>query len=340
MAIATPASADVTDEKPVVQKARFEAADIAAASVRADRLPKDAIQARSRVTEHLEEQVRLGRLVDERSLSVASLPDPFNPGEMVDMVWEREQTPQSLEIQLAEHPDGRAQMGMGVEAAGSPTADSVPTSAGAGYSAGTDPDNMYKQDNACTTTWFVPNYDADRDHKLVSCWEWWAQPGTVHWVYNRWMLWTPALQDSNFFQAVTTDLYIAARPWVGHESKLPKLNDWAPRSIDDDCSSAGTVTLSGEYNGVGGSIGIPLTKCVDRILDINSVSRKIAVDYQQDDDTNTGSLGQMYMDVAGDFDASNSSVIPVMADYNWATVTYGSITGFQKENWVQKDSGW
>lgn len=351
-AIATPVSADVTGEKPVVQKARFDAADIEAASVRADRLSRSAIptsgvegsegRTRSRVAEHLEEQVRLGRLVDERSLNVASLPDPFNPGETVEIVWEGEQAPQSIEIQLVEHPDGGAQMGMGVETAGSPTAESIPTSAGAGFSGGINPKNMYKQDNACTTTWFEPNYPAQRDHKMVSCWEWWAQPGTVHWVYNRWMLWTPALIDKDTgSNAETVDLYVAARPWTGHEWKLPKLNSWQPRSREGDCSTTSTLVLGGSYAGLQGEVQIPIRKCEDYWLDITSPTRKIAIDYLQDDNTTDGRVGQMYMDVAGDFDASDSRVIPVMADYNWVTMNwYQWPIGQRFENWVQKDSGW
>ncbi|HEX6967222.1 MAG TPA: hypothetical protein VF174_00110 [Micromonosporaceae bacterium] len=334
--IATPASAA---EQPVVRKAYFNAAELRAASVRADRLPATATKARSRVAEHLNDQARLGRVVDERTVSVASLPDPFTPGRRIDVVWEGEQAPQSIEIQLAEFADGSGQMGMGVESGGAPATAIVPTSTGAGYSAGSNPKNMYKQNNGCTTTWFDPHYTADRDHKMVSCWEWWAQPSTVHWVYNRWMLWTPAVPKFGLYK--TTDLYAASRPWAGYESRLPKLNDWSPRYLNATCYTAGTFTLSGTYGGVTGEVSVPYNKCEDYWLDINTTSRKIGIDYQLDDTTWNGRTGQMYMDVAGDFNASNSTVVPIMADYNWATVANQFVQGtWQKQHWVQKDSGW
>lgn len=176
---------------------------------------------------------------------------------------------------------------------------------------------------------------------MVSCWEWWGVDGTPHWVYNRWQLWTPAPTKYSWDGYETTDLYAAARPWQGQEWKLVSLYDWEPRSINATCYTAATFSL-----GFGGSsVDIPYQMCEDYWLDINTNSRKIGIDYLHDDGTWFGRTGQMYMDVAGSYEAADRFVLPVNADYNWATVAYCSYIlpgapACEKNNWVHKDSGW
>ncbi len=326
-----------------MRTARFSAAELSAASQRGDQASTKSEKLRQRVTEHLGQQVRAGRLLDERALKVAVLPDPFKRGAEVHAVWDSASVPQSIVVQRADFADGGSQMGMGVGSSGDPeaaVAANGPTATGSGFGAGRTPKNMYKQNNGCTDAWFAPGYPSSRDHKMTSCWEWWAQSATVHWVYNRWLLWTPAVPSVGTYR--TTDLYAASRPWTGHESRLTKLNDWEPRSLNATCYTAGTAKLGGSFGGVTGEVSIPYQKCEDYWLDVSASTRKIGIDYQLDDDTNSGRTGQMYMDVAGDFNASNTVIVPTMADYNWATVR--SCTGPQsvcyKRSFVKKDSGW
>lgn len=340
---ASPAHADTGAEEPTVRTARFSAAELSAASQRGDLAAAASPKLRQRVTEHLGQQVRAGRLLDERAVKVAVLPDPFKRGAAIHTVWDSASVPQSIVMVRADFADGGNQVGMGVESSGDPaTAEAAngPTATGSGFGAGTTPKNMYKQNNGCTDTWFVPGYSSTRDHKMTSCWEWWAQSGTVHWVYNRWLLWTPAVPSAGSYR--TTDLYAASRPWAGYESRVAKLNDWEPRSLSATCFTAATAKLGGTFGGITGEVSIPYQKCEDYWLDISASARKIGIDYQLDDSTNNGRTGQMYMDVAGDFNASNSTVVPIMADYNWATVR--SCTGPQtvcsKTSFVHKDSGW
>jgi hypothetical protein len=340
---ASPARADPAEAEPRLRTVRFSATDLMAAARRADRLGTSSITLRKRVNEYLDQQARAGRLIDERLVSAAALPDPFKPGAEIHVVWDSSSIVQAIVLAQADFADGGNQVGMGVEVGGVPRSTRAargPTATGSGFDAIRTQRNMYKEASGCVDTWFDPRYPSSRDHKMVSCFELWGQDRTVHWVYNRWQLWTPAVPSAGTYR--TTDLYAAARPWRGLESRMARLNDWEPRSLDATCYTAATASLSGTYGGVTGQVSIPIQKCEDYWLDISSSTRKIGIDYQLDDDTNSGRQGQMYMDVAGDFDAINATVEPVMADYNWATVR--SCTGPQtvcsKRSFVRKDDGW
>lgn len=119
-----------------------------------------------------------------------------------------------------------------------------------------------------------------------------------------------------------------------------KLADWNPRSLQSQCDTTTNLTLGGAYGGITGSVTIPMNTCEDYWLDINTVNKKIAIDYLTDDSPLYGREGQMYMDVAGRYDASDSTVLPIWADYNWVTVGYCSIICSERSSFVAKDSGW
>ncbi len=197
--------------------------------------------------------------------------------------------------------------------------------------------------------WFKANYPTkdNADNQLVTCYEKFNQPKTQHWIYNRWALWTPAEGTTALGHDVTTtDFTIRSRPWKGTESKLVKLNKWAPTSPGTQCKAGATTTLGGTYEGVTGSITIPLTDaCRTNELRVDTATRAIGIDF-------SGSQkGQLRLDVAGDFDAakkydpSDLTTRPDFADYSWMELTYCETGDLglcleRKHQLLNKDAGW
>jgi hypothetical protein len=338
--VATAAPAQEADR---VRVTRFDSKTLRAAEIDAQALsslPSGASGARkNRVQEHLTDAARAGRLVDERAVHVTTVPDPYARDTDITLVWDGAKAPESMtyaQNQLGTEEETAVAVGIqyGGESTPIRTLRTRRAEGGSGYGAGFNVRNMYKEDNGCATTWFVPKFPHTRDHKIVSCYEVWAQDRTVHFIYNRWALWTPAAHSLGV-GVRTHDFYVAARPWRGHESKLVRLNDWAPRAPNQTCDNNQNFTLGGGYGGVTGTVSFPINVCQNYWLDINSNTRKIGIDFDG------VRAGQMYMDVAGDYNAVNATVLPIWADYNWMEVRpLCSQACPSPEYWVAKDSGW
>ncbi|WJK42487.1 hypothetical protein O7608_08970 [Solwaraspora sp. WMMA2056] len=341
---AAPAATEVADARVVTfDRAELRAVTRAVSGVggsgRTDSVD-DSL--RQRVKEHIEDAVRAGRLVDERRLMSASIADPYNRGRRINMIWDGEKGPDRVTYaSMGESPESGMAAALGVQwggedAAEAPMTKSARVTGGSGYGAGFNVTGMRNADSNCATTWFTSGWNSSRDHKIVSCYEDWEQDGTVHYVYNRWALWTPAPAPWPY-TTTTKDFYVAARAWSGHEYKFARLRDWAPRSGDliSSCDSSRNFTLGGSYGGVSASVSIPINVCQNYWMDITTTSPwKIGIDFD-------GSRsGQMYMDVAGRYEAINSSVQLVWADYNWVTVNACGVTNCPTQHWVAKDSGW
>ncbi|MDG9672554.1 hypothetical protein [Micromonospora sp. DH14] len=330
---------------PSVKESRsvqFSAAELTANATRAsDSRTVDAKAAR--VQEHLDLAARNGRLIDKTKVSVSTVEDPFNRGEQVMLTWEGYKSPESITYARRGGEGSPSTTAMGIQLGGAKTVDlnraGPKANGGSGYSAAVSTSNMYKEDGSCATTWFVPGYASSKDHKLTSCYELWAQDKTVHFVYNRWSLWQPAPASAIDEVGKTTDFYVASRPWRGHEYKLVDLNGWKPSQseLTKTCTTVATATIGGTYGAVTGNVAIPINRCEHYDLDITASTRRVGIDF------NGTSSNNIQMDVAGDYDAVNATVLPVWADYNWVEVqwcwAWGAICD-PPTPWVAKDSGW
>lgn len=96
-----------------------------------------------------------------------------------------------------------------------------------------------------------------------------------------------------------------------------------------------------------GSAKLPVNSCKDFIVDINTTKKSIAVNYKKAWGSARSANEQMYIDVAGRFDAINATVMPKWADNNFVmigvcknAVDCAIIGEDRVEKWLKKDSGW
>lgn len=327
-----------------VEIKRFDGMTLKAASRTASGVPASDAATRSRIKEHLDDAARNGRLIDETRVRVTSVMDPFTPGEAITLVWDSAKAPEQVLYSRKTHEPGNGHsVAMGVEMGGGDTT-AMPTHrkreprAGSGYSAVFGINNMYLEDNGCSTTWFAPTYSSDRDHKIVSCYEAWGLNRTPIFVYNRWALWTVAPPPWGL-SANTVDMEVSARPWKGHEWKIKQLADWAPRNGDmvNPCDTNRNFTLTGGWGGISGSVTMPINTCSRYWLNITAgvgTQNRMTIDFD-------GSRsGQMYMDIAGKYDAVDQYVLPYWADRNYMQVRVCTPTVCGSEYWAKQDSGW
>lgn len=327
---------------------RFDEATLTEAARPFSTLRANDSRSRERVREHLDEAARNGRLVDDSEMMVAELDDPHSPGEVITLVWDSPKAPTELLYSTKEDTssdgDYRAAIGLqlgGGDPTGMPTTRRNQAPAGSGYSAAFQIDNMYLEDNGCSTGWFAPqHYASDYDHKIVSCYEAWGLDNTPIFTYNRWALWTPAEAYFPLIFVETEDMEVSARPWKGHESKIHQLADWAPRSGDTvgTCDSNRNFTVGGAWGGLTGSVTMPINICSEYWLNINAgpgQENRMTIDFDGERD------GQLYMDIAGKYDAVDQHVLPYWADRNYMQLEVcGPDFICELEAWAKADSGW
>ncbi|WP_157607041.1 hypothetical protein [Saccharomonospora azurea] len=324
---------------------RFDEATLQEASRSATALTSADSEAHGRVRQHLDEAARNGRLVDESRIRVAEVADPYSADETITLVWDSPKAPTELLYSRRDTANSDAhniaiglQMGGG-DTTGMPTERTREAQPGSGYAAVFGIDNMYLEDNGCSTGWFAPSYSSDYDHKIVSCYEAWGLDKTPIFVYNRWALWTPAPSDIWGVTAETVDMEVSARPWTGHEGKIKQLADWAPRHGDSlsTCDSNRNYTVGGSWGGLSGSVTMPINICDKYWLNINAgigTQNRMTIDFDGVRD------GQMYMDIAGKYDAVDQYVLPFWADRNYMQVRVCTPTMCNTEAWAKADSGW
>jgi len=274
------------------QVVHFDAAALQSSARSAASLSASDSGVRARIAEHLDMEARNGRLLDTRDTHVAQVSDPFNASAKIDLVWDSDKSPESLTYakKNGSSATGGA-VAMGLQYGGSSNKTGLKPTGGSGYGAGFNYQNMRKAFYGCTTTWFVPGYFHNTDHKMVSCYEDWEQDRTEHFIYNRWALWTPGVDIFNNFSSHTTDFYVASRPWKGYDTKFASLNDWNPRNFPSTCDTNKDLTLQGTYGGITGSVSFPMNICDQYHLDINTHPSpqgfKIGVDYDPAGDGRT-----------------------------------------------------
>ncbi|TMQ90715.1 hypothetical protein ETD83_34175 [Actinomadura soli] len=302
------------------------------------------------VQRYLDSQARIGRLVNEEKVQIATVPNPLHRGTDMTVAWDGARVPANISLgQVTGETGGK--LGVGITFDDVKDAPGTPDegSGGTGYDSAVQTKNMTKINNNCATVWFKPKYPTrdNADNQLVTCYEKFNQPKTQHWVYNRWALWTPAEGHTALGHDVkTTDFTIRSRPWKGTESRVINLNKWAPTSPSTQCKDGATMTLGGSYAGVEGSITIPFSgACKTNELRIDATTKMIGIDF-------SGSQkGQMRLDVAGDFDSAqkydpnNVTTKPDFADYSWMELTYCEegdlgICLESQHKLTNKDAGW
>nr|CEL17438.1 hypothetical protein [Kibdelosporangium sp. MJ126-NF4]CTQ91335.1 hypothetical protein [Kibdelosporangium sp. MJ126-NF4] len=124
-------------------------------------------------------------------MMVAQLPDPVMPGNSITLAWDKDRSPDSLLYAHRKSTDPDKGEGLAVELQMSkpqapPGAASPDVRSGSGYEAAFQITNLIRGDEGCSTGWFAPTYTADRDHKIVSCYEVLELDKTPIFIYNRW----------------------------------------------------------------------------------------------------------------------------------------------------------
>nr|CTQ91124.1 hypothetical protein [Kibdelosporangium sp. MJ126-NF4] len=351
---AEPALSGSADSQ-VVQK-KFSSEDFKKASMAARDVAASDAKTQGHVKEHLDDAARNGRLLDESEVMVAQLPDPVMPGNSITLAWDKDRSPDSLLYAHRKSTDPNKGEGLAVELQMSkpqapPGAASPDVRGGSGYEAAFQITNLIRGDEGCSTGWFAPTYTADRDHKIVSCYQVLELDKTPIFIYNRWSLWTPA--DPYFYpftNVKTLDFDVRSRPWKGKENLISQLTDWAPRSADmiSNCDTKTEYTLQAAAGPITGSAKIPTNTCKDYRVDVTAgpgTSNTIAVNYIAGSWFNAREK-QMYIDVAGKYAAIDAVVNPIWADYNYMEVGICTrptcvVSGAdEKERWVKKDTGW
>jgi hypothetical protein len=344
LAITVPAQASNTDVQPRILVTQFDSAAIAVAARGVSATTPGSV-ARKHVDQYLEQQARAGRLIDERTARVASLPDPYQAGKRIDIVWAGAKAPSSVSYFLEDRGKSvTTSMSVLLEPsleAAEPDA-LADTTVGSGYDYASSAVGMVKRDGYCATTWFTAWYSS-QDHHLESCFQSFQQPNTGNWIYNRWstFAYAPAHWSESAF---VTDFYVASRPWKGTNGNyITNLDGWKPGASSSTCTTVadGTLTI-----GSGTSIGItfPIHQCKDFIPASISSSKTIGLDLFVDGQGKRTATPVIQMDVAGYFRANTTRTDVWWADYNWVSVQWCSeALGFlcdPSENFVAKDSGW
>jgi hypothetical protein len=265
------------------------------------------------------------------------------------LVWDGDKAPEKLVYSRKYHQGGDT-TAVGLQLGGGDASTMranrllpLGSSAGAGYGSGFDyVGNMYLEDNGCSTAWFVPSYVHNTDHKIVSCYEALGVNQTPIWVYNRWALWTPGAPWDPTGWVRTNDMEVSARPWSGYANRIYQLADWRPRSTDviNNCDSNQNFSLGGSWNGISGTVTLPINTCNQFWLNITAgpgQENRMTIDFD-------GSRsGQLYMDIAGKYDAVDKFVLPIWADRNYMQVRYCGSSAplcYYESPWSKQDSGW
>ncbi|WP_152442453.1 hypothetical protein [Nocardiopsis kunsanensis] len=194
--------------------------------------PDGETASESKVKDYLASQARQGNLVDEKEVMSASVESPLD-GSSVDLVWNDSMSPTEMNLSLLEGEGEKAsQVGLGVAMKHNEVDmdGTRETPIGMGYGAASDIDGMYLFSQDCFNAYFGPNYDTvdDEDHYMTTCYQKFAESGTVNWVYNRWGHWETAEPVTGDY-ARNIDFSMRTRPWEGREDEFERMVDWAPR---------------------------------------------------------------------------------------------------------------
>jgi hypothetical protein len=319
------------------------------ATVRAEKVSRDSLlkvarkgdkvakseRSAAKVRQFLDEEAQRGNLRNEADVYVAEVNDPVRAGKKITVAWASNETPPNVMVQSATAPEG-------TELATAFALETVPESqettlqpagiaGGSGFAPAASPKNMYEYTaniHTCTNVWFTGA--SGTDHKLETCYEKWAQRGTSHWVYNRWAYFTRT--PTNINGEYTSEFTIRSRPWNTKKDLVYKLNRFVPTDPTNSCQDRGNLTLGGTYSGVTGSVAIPVRTCSTTILKSDYPSKMIGIAHEGSEPAR-----QIRLDIAGDYLAKDSVVVPVFADYAWVTLSNWAGIG---KDFLWKETGW
>jgi hypothetical protein len=209
---------------------------------------------------------------------------------------------------------------------------------GFGFGGGFNPQNMYMYSSDAADGWWTPNYSSDEDAHSYSAFEKWARSGGVEWIYNRYGWFHRA--DPNSGWAGTIDFTLRSRPWSGNEDAFANQTSHTPAPTGSSCSDSMNVTLQA---GPFASLDIPLRRCSN----IDSLARADTKSGGMDWD-GSGSTGDVYLDYGIAQNAVNTTVVPVWADYTWASTCWATTSlscnplgnPQHRFNYLKTDAGW
>jgi hypothetical protein len=310
---------------PSVQ--RWSADELAAATQ-----PGTRAQRPERVDTFLDLEARQGRYRDKAQVREATVESA--DGGLITVVHGTDSRPESLAVATQAFDSGsEVQTEFAGEFAETDTGP-APATGGFGYGGGLNPQGMYKYNGGCRTVFFEPLYAHKDDHWTTTCYEKWAQSGTRNWIYNRWGWFTRGTPSARY--AYVIDYEIRSRPWKGYESRVTQLFDHTPApSSSSSCSN--TANWSLKIGPVG--ITIPGHRCNGSFVVFpNANVRSGGVDWGNQ------KLGQVFLDFGIAIQASNTSTVPLYADYTYAVVcdglTAATCTSNRQQALKLTDSGW
>lgn len=338
-----PQAAFAAEAEVKVQEFTFTADQLAAKTRAFGNGRTRSATVKSRVRDHLDDQMRSGRLVDSAAVAVTEMANPYNADGQLTLVLDGSQRPSRAKIVRATHGKDQAVTGVGWETSDvedAPAASVTPF--GGGYLGATPngmtteyPTNKFNQ--GCSTfSWDGDGFQTA--HKMTSCYEKWRKKGTGtrEYVYNRWMLFTRGSSGSAPSGGWLKDLTIRSRQWSGQDRISTMTGFQPPTGSSTNCSDAATLSLN--VNGVG--ISAPIKKCdYNTVLVDASTAGRFLIGLDRNGST---TAAQHRLDAAAGYIAKNGTDVPSFADYSWATTQWCSsvITCDPNVNWVQKDSGW
>jgi hypothetical protein len=296
-----------------------------------------------------------GVFLDVGQVKVASMDNPLSPGQPLEIAWSGRSVPAGIHLHRLDQA-GETTVGVNVAFA-PPTAESLQATrmtagtaeVGSGFEGVGDHPNMYKEDNACYTVWFTPEFPTQLDsqgfmtqHQMNTCWEVWAQDATVHFVYNRWATWTLAVPSSSVEHVFTQDFSILSRPWSGGGA-IAQLNSSTPAQGSSNCVELGSATIGGTYSGITAQVTIPVHKCTTTWVHFDANQKMFGLDWD-----GFTSNRQLFLDAAGDYNAINATALPSWADQTYVSTHscenfagVGSCTAFPADTgWKYQDAGW
>lgn len=323
LATAQSASADVTNGENREYVVAYDASQLAAAA------STPGAHTTSLVDRFLLSRARDGVLSDAKSVRVAMLPDPAFRDRNIELVWHATGKPQGLFLAHDTNGEpGASSSALGFSFVEDRTAGSYSlVTGGSGYGNATSVSGAYLYSSGCADIYFTSGYGPQ--HHMITCYQKYARSGTDYWIYNRHTAFNKASTPVGL-SAYYVDFTIRSRPWRGYESRVWQMLDWAPAQPSNHCGSATASISAGPA-----SISFPVSQCTSVTPLANASQKMFGMDFN-------GRASQRYMrlDAAGAFRASNTTVVPIFADYNWVEVRACTLTNCGDKVHAQWDSGW
>jgi len=301
---------------------------------------------REKVQQFLEEQARVGHLVDESDVKITVVESPLGRGE-VGVISDSSRSLEGLRFTQLEDNEKESDVLYGLklepteqseDEPGSGSEDDIDyaSTGGVGYGAAFGTKNLSKKGGGCLTHYWNPEYDHEKDHWETDCFEKFHDVGTRNWIYNRYAIFTKAANTGGIGGQSRTQLFtIRSRPWKGKADRVSSLVNWTPAQGATNCSEAANATLTAGP----ASLAFPIHRCNKTEVLPEANKRSMGIEFTGNED------GQVRLDFAMHIKAKNTTIEPSFSDYAYAEVHWcylwincpGS-SKFHKVLWT--DAGW